>query len=113
MKPTTITPNNDIHEIVAYLNTLLADEYALYTKVRNADWNVNGANFNQLHHIFEKQYQALDIMIDDIARLVRTFGHFAFGSLKDFLRVTHMDEENHDFSNPELINRFTGLIKLK
>lgn len=38
-------------------------------------------------------------MIDDIAERIRSLGHFALGSLADFIEVTHMDEENHDFSN--------------
>jgi starvation-inducible DNA-binding protein len=56
-----------------------------------------------LHLLFETQYKALDIIIDEIAERVRSLGHFALGSLKDFLSVTHMDEENHDFSNPTQI----------
>jgi starvation-inducible DNA-binding protein len=38
-------------------------------------------------------------VIDDIAERVRSLGHYALGTLKDFLAVTHMEEENHDFSN--------------
>jgi starvation-inducible DNA-binding protein len=103
MKATIGIPDKDIEEIVTFLNTLLADEYALYTKTRNAHWNVNGQNFYELHKFFESQYEILDIMIDDIAERVRSLGHYALGSLKDFLSVTHMDEENHDFSNPKQI----------
>lgn len=42
-------------------------------------------------------------MIDEIAERVRSLGHFALGSMKDFLSVTHMSEENHDFSNSKQI----------
>jgi starvation-inducible DNA-binding protein len=101
MKPIIGIPEHDIEEIVTLLNTLLADEYALYTKTRNAHWNVNGSNFFELHKFFEFQYDLLDVIIDDIAERVRSLGHYALGSLKDFLSVTHMDEENHDFSNPK------------
>lgn len=37
---------------VAILNTLLADEYLLYTKTRNYHWNVVGPQFNDLHKFF-------------------------------------------------------------
>lgn len=103
MKPTLGIPDKDIEEIVTILNTLLADEYVLYTKTRNAHWNINGPNFFELHKFFETQYEVIDVMIDEIAERVRSLGHFALGSLKDFLSVTHMEVEKHDFSNPEQI----------
>jgi len=117
MKATIGIPEKDTEEIVTFLNTLLADEYALYTKTRNAHWNVNGPNFFELHKFFESQYEILDIMIDDIAERVRSLGHYALGSLRDFLSVTHMDEENHDFSNPKqiiqtLVNDHETIIRI-
>ena len=93
----------DTEEIVTFLNTLLADEYALYTKTRNAHWNVDGPKVQDLHKFFESQYLELDIIINDIAKRVCSLGHFALGSLKNFLNVTHMDEENYDFGNPRQI----------
>jgi starvation-inducible DNA-binding protein len=36
-------------ESVKILNTLLADEYILYTKTRNYHWNVTGSHFNDRH----------------------------------------------------------------
>ncbi len=53
MKTITKISDHDIEEIVTFLNTLLADEYALYTKTRNAHWNINGPKFNELHNFFE------------------------------------------------------------
>ncbi len=103
MKPTTEIPDHDIEKIVPFLNNLLADEYALYTKIRNVHWNLNGSNFKELHNFIENQYEALDVIIDDIAKRVRLLGHFALGSLKDFLSATHLDEIIHDFSNSNQI----------
>lgn len=103
MKPTIGIPDHDIEEIATLLNTLLADEYILYTKTRNAHWNIEGVTFSELHLLFENQYKSIDKMIDDIAERVRSLGHFALGSLNDFISVTHMDEENQNFSNAEQI----------
>jgi starvation-inducible DNA-binding protein len=36
---------NDRLEIALELSKLLADEFVLYTKIRNAHWNVEGADF--------------------------------------------------------------------
>ena len=117
MKTTIGISEHNIEEIVTFLNTLLADEYALYTKTRNAHWNINGPNVLELHKFFENQYLALDVIIDDIAERVRSLGHFALGSLKDFLNVTHMNEEKHDFSNPKqiiqtLVNDHETIIRI-
>lgn len=117
MKANIGIPEKDIEEIVSFLNTLLADEYTLYTKTRNAHWNVTGPNFHFLHLFFESQYKALDMIVDDIAERVRSLGHFALGSLKDFLEVTHMSEVDHDFSNPQqiihtLVNDHETIIRI-
>ena len=37
-------------------------------------------------------------MIDEIAEKIRSLGHFAFGSLKDFLSIAQMSDDNHNFS---------------
>jgi starvation-inducible DNA-binding protein len=38
--------------VAKVLNTLLSDEYLLYTKTRNYHWNVLGPQFNDLHKFF-------------------------------------------------------------
>lgn len=99
MNPTLRITDIDTEEIATLLNTLLADEYVLYTKTRNAHWNLSESSFYELHKFFRIQYEVLNVMIDDIAKRVRVLRHFALGSLKEFLSVTQMTEENSDFSN--------------
>jgi starvation-inducible DNA-binding protein len=41
----------------------------------------------------------LNIIIDDTAERVRALGHFALGSLKDFLKVAQLSEQNDNFSD--------------
>ena len=69
---------------MAILNTLLADEFLLYTKTRNFHWNVTGLQFNDLHKFFEAQYEALDDIIDEVAERARALGGRAFGTLEEF-----------------------------
>ena len=92
-------PCKDVEEVVTLLNTLLADEYVLYTKTRNAHWNVVSPNFLEMHKFFESQYDKIDIIIDDVAERIRSLGHYSLGSLKDFLKVTNLIEEKDNFSN--------------
>jgi starvation-inducible DNA-binding protein len=103
MKPNIEISDKNLKEVATLLNNILADEYVLYTKTRNAHWNIQGDNFMELHKLFETQYDALDIIIDDTAERVRSLGHFALGSLKDFLSVTQLNEQNEDFSDQKHI----------
>ena len=52
------------------LSKLLADEFILYTKTRNAHWNVEGPDFHSMH--------------------------LFFATLKSFLELTHLTEKTGD-----------------
>ena len=39
-------------KIAGILSSLLADEFLLYLKTRNAHWNVEGPDFHQMHVFF-------------------------------------------------------------
>ena len=80
------------------LNKLLADEFVLYTKTRKFHWNVEGAQFHDLHLFFEKQYNQLALIIDEVAERVRKLGHYALGSMKHYLKEASL-LENEDKAN--------------
>lgn len=82
--------------VVDILNTLLADEFVLYTKTRNYHWNVVGPAFSQLHKFFEGQYEALDELIDEVAERARALGGRASGSLAEFSKATRLKEATGD-----------------
>lgn len=92
MKPNIEISDKNRQAVADILNTLLSDEYVLYTQTRNAHWNITGSNFSELHKFFESQYEILDNIIDDVAERVRSIGHYSLGSLKDFLDMTRIDE---------------------
>lgn len=100
---TEVEVERNAQAVATLLNTLLADEYVLYTKTRNAHWNVQGSDFFGLHQFFEKQYDELAETIDDVAERVRSVGHFALGTMKEFLQVTRLSEQNPGFSKQEQI----------
>lgn len=78
---------------------LLADEFVLYTKTRNAHWNVEGNDFYNKHIFFEEQYNQLDEIIDNVAERIRSIGHYAPGSLKSFLDLTQLSETKSQQNN--------------
>ncbi len=80
--------------VVEGLNKLLADEHVLYIKTRNYHWNVVGPRFHDLHIFLEKQYDQLAEIIDEVAENARMFGGTAAGSMKEFLKLTRLDENS-------------------
>lgn len=117
MKQENEIPDHKTDEVATFLNRLLADEYVLYTKTRNTHWNIDGPNSFELHVFLENQYNAIDIMIDDIAEQIHSLGHFAIGSMKEFLIGISKSEDNYDFSNSKqviqiLVNDHETLIRI-
>jgi starvation-inducible DNA-binding protein len=103
MKPNIEISEGNLKAAATLLNALLAEEYVLYTRTRNAHWNVQGQNFMELHKFFQGQYEALDEIIDEVAERVRSLGHFALGSLNEFISVARLTEQDHKFSNQKEI----------
>jgi len=75
------------------LNTVLADEYLLYTKTYNYHWNVTGIMFNDLHKFFEGQYEQLEDFVDAVAERARSVGMRALGTMSEFLQYSRLKED--------------------
>ncbi|HEY4416417.1 MAG TPA: DNA starvation/stationary phase protection protein [Verrucomicrobiae bacterium] len=80
--------------VAAQLMRLLADEFTLYTKTRNAHWNIEGKDFHAMHLFFESQYEQLDEVMDSVAERIRQLGHYAPATLKEFLALTQLSEKS-------------------
>jgi starvation-inducible DNA-binding protein len=95
--------------VVKILNTLLSDEYLLYTKTRNYHWNVTGPQFHDLHKFFEEQYTELSEIIDEIAERGRSLDGWAFGTMSEFSQHTRLKEHpGHYPKAPEMIANLLG-----
>ena len=82
--------------IAEILSGFLADEFLLYTKTRNAHWNVEGPDFHSMHKFFEAQYEELDEIMDAVAERIRSLGHYAPATLQQFLQLTHFTEASRE-----------------
>lgn len=90
-----ISPEN--REVVAHqLAILLADEFVLYTKTLNAHWNLEGIDFHSMHVYFEDLYNQSAELVDAVAERIRQLGHYAPATLKNFLQLTHLTEQDED-----------------
>lgn len=105
MKPSIGISEEHLAEISQVLSHILADEFVLYTKTRNAHWNIEGPNFHAMHIMFESQYTELADIIDNVAERIRTLGHYAPATLKQILQLTHLTEQTREK------NDSTGFIR--
>ncbi|WP_114395382.1 Dps family protein [Oleisolibacter albus] len=76
------------------LARVLADTYTLLGKTHGFHWNVTGPQFHSLHEMFQMQYEDLTGAVDDLAERIRALGHFAPGSLSQFLKLTEIEDEH-------------------
>ncbi|BDD04254.1 Dps family protein [Aureibacter tunicatorum] len=90
------------------LNTLLADEFVLYTKTKKYHWNMQTMEFIALHEFFDTLAEELLEIIDEIAERNRHIGEFSIGSLDAFLKVTNLVEDESDSNIEQMI---TNLVK--
>lgn len=107
MKPNIGLSDQDRESVSHILNTLLADEYLLYTKARNYHWNVVGPQFNDLHKFFESQYGELNGIVDEVAERARFLGGVASGTLAEFVGKTRLKEQP---GNPEASEMVANLL---
>lgn len=82
--------------VAEILGKVLADEFLLYTKTRNAHWNIEGRDFHEKHKFFEEQYGQLEEIIDNVAERIRAIGHYAPATLKAYLELTHLSESSRE-----------------
>ena len=84
--------NANSQKVADALNQVLADEFVLYTKTLKFHWNIEGRDFHALHLFLDDQYHQLQIIIDAVAERIRKVGHFATGSMKEFLATASLKE---------------------
>ena len=91
-------------EVIAEgLSRLLADSYTLYLQSHNFHWNVTGPMFQTLHVLFMEHYTEQWKAVDLIAERIRSLGHPAPGTYKEFARLASFDEVDGTPSATDMI----------
>jgi starvation-inducible DNA-binding protein len=73
-------PDNTRKATIALLNARLADAIDLRLAIKQAHWNVKGANFIALHELFDQIQGRVDVFVDDIAERAVTLAGIAEGT---------------------------------
>ena len=92
MEPNIGIIDKDRKGVGKVLMALLADEYVLYTKMRNYQWSVAGRRFSNPHKFFEPQYEEPDAIVNEVAERPRAVGGHGIGTLQEFTRHARVKE---------------------
>ena len=57
----------------------------------------------EMHKFFEEHYDDLAEIVDDVAERIRMLGHYPEGRMKDFLRLTRLQEQDYTTAQAEQV----------
>jgi len=80
--------------LVAELNGLLADHFALFIKTKNFHWHVKGPRFRSLHELFDEQALEIRDQIDIIAERVRKLDADTLTSAGAVAKATQVKDQD-------------------
>ena len=89
--------DNSRAALVASLNALLADCFALYLKTKSFHWHVAGPQFRDLHLLFDEQAAEIFTLTDLVAERVRKNGATtltSIGAIAAQSRIGDQDDAN-------------------
>ena len=90
-----LDPNNNAKtQMVAELNGLLADHFALYVKTKNFHWHVKGPRFRDLHVLFDEQAIEIRDQIDVIGERARKIGGDTITSIGMIVEHTQVKDQD-------------------
>jgi DNA-binding ferritin-like protein len=92
-------PPEKAEQVVDALNTDLAATYVLYHQLRKHHWNVEGAEFRDLHLFLGEAAENAEAFADELAERAQALGgvpHASMRTLEDHAPVEPEDEDVYD-----------------
>lgn len=104
-------------QLVAELNTLLANFQVYYQNVRGLHWNIKGKSFFELHVKFEELYTDAQEKVDLIAERILTLQGTPLHTFDDYIKLATVSI-GKDISNDEkavalVVDSFAELLKIE
>ena len=94
LDPETQSNRNTTAQMVAELNALLADHFALFVKAKNFHWHVKGPRFRDLHLLFDEQAIEVRDQIDVIGERARKLGGDTLTSIGSIAKATQVKDQD-------------------
>lgn len=103
------TKTNSRAALVAELNGLLADHFALFIKTKNFHWHVKGPRFHDLHLLFDTHALEVRDQIDLIAERVRKLQADTLTSIGTVSKATQIkDQDSAALAAEDMIAELLG-----
>ena len=80
------------NQMIDLLNQHLADTFDLYSQTKQAHWNVKGAQFYQLHLLFDELAEDVFKYVDTLAERAAALGGAAGGTVRMASSSSSLDE---------------------
>src|SRR5947208_5946583 len=87
-------------DIVAAMNAILADVFALYLKTKNFHWHMSGPHFRDYHLLLDKHSDQLFHMTDPIAERIRKIGGLTLRSIGHISREQRILDNDAEYVEP-------------
>jgi starvation-inducible DNA-binding protein len=87
------------------INQYVADSMVFVIKLHNLHWNTVGLDFLHIHNYTEQLYTRFFKTFDDFAEVLKIKGEQPYGSMRDYLQVSTLQEiNNQKYTIPQTIN---------
>jgi DNA-binding ferritin-like protein len=86
-------------QVIEALNADLANAYVLYHQLHKHHWNVEGAEFLDIHVFLQEAYENVEAAADEVAERLQALGgvpHASMATLSDEATVEPEDEDVYD-----------------
>ncbi|WP_121741987.1 DNA starvation/stationary phase protection protein DpsA [Natronorubrum halophilum] len=83
-------------QIIDALNTDLADAYVLYHQLHKHHWNVEGAEFLDIHVFLQEVYEDVEAAADDLAERLQALGGVPHASMTALAEAATIEPEDED-----------------
>ncbi len=100
--PTDLKPE-EVRAVVAAVNPLIADAFALYTKTKNFHWHLASSHFRDYHLLLDEQADSIFESIDPLAERVRRIGGTTIRSIVHIGQLQTIADNNDDFVPPDMM----------
>lgn len=108
--PSILAVPNDLNEkkrldVIASLNPLVADAFALYVKTKNFHWHMSGSHFRDYHLLLDEQAEQIFATIDVLAERARKLGGMTIRSIGQIHRLSHIEDDDETIEPREMLQR--------
>jgi starvation-inducible DNA-binding protein len=100
LKTPTDLSANAVSGVVAALNGLLADTFALYMKTKNFHWHMSGKHFRDYHLLLDEQADQIFAMTDPLAERVRKLGGLTLHGTAEVHRLQRIKDNEAAYVEP-------------